>query len=109
MNLPSGYFLGTGKQLIWVRICAVGVCGHRLDHPITELRQQLEVRFFLQVGEHSHAICFGLFFRLIGEGFKDLGLGGEVRDDIISVTGKKDLPILLIKFVQLVLDFFTPV
>ena len=65
-------------------ICAVGVCWHSLNHPVTELWKELEVRL-LHLGERLDRLRL-----LVGvvEVFEDCRLRRKICDDLICVTAE---------------------
>ena len=85
--------------VVWVR-------WHRLDHPVAELWQQLEVGFL-------HLVCqllegLTLLHRLVFI-FVQLGLSRELCDYLISIAAQQHPLILLVELVKFVFDLFAPV
>lgn len=57
-----GDFSSARQELSWVLVGSIWICRYCLDHPVAELRQQLEVRSLLVI---EHLECFLLFLRLV--------------------------------------------
>ena len=95
MILPICNLFFTFEQLLWVLISVIWIRRHGLDHPVTKLGHQLEIRA-LDVSELGNRLRLLI---VVGEGFEDLSASREVAHDVICVTCKLHSVILVIKLI----------